>query len=82
MSAKEFVRQQLQFIEASRDRLVIDADAHASDVARLAPKLREKYDSSPDYYHGRPVSGEDLLSEMRTAEVDMALVWQNPAATV
>jgi len=82
IDAREFVRRQLQFLEAKRDRLVIDADVHPSDVARLTPKLRERYDSSPDYYHGRPVSAEDVLAEMRMAEVDMALVWQNPATTV
>jgi hypothetical protein len=34
-----------------------------------------------NYYHGKPISAEDLLAEMKMAGVDMSLVWQNPAVT-
>jgi len=63
-------------------RLVIDADTHATDTTALPPPLLERFRNSPDYYHGRPVSAEDLLAEMDLASVDMALIWQNPATTL
>ncbi len=61
--------------------LVIDADAHATDTAGLTGHLRERYQAAEGYYHGRPVSAEDLICEMGGAAIDMALIWQNPAAT-
>jgi predicted TIM-barrel fold metal-dependent hydrolase len=61
--------------------LVIDADAHATDTAGLTGHLRERYQAAEGYYHGRPVSAEDLICEMGGAGIDMALIWQNPAAT-
>ena len=61
------------YLEQNQDRLVIDADAHATDLK--APR-------EPAYYHGRPISAEDLVCEMDMAHVDMALIWQNPLATV
>ncbi|NJK98053.1 MAG: amidohydrolase family protein [Bacteroidales bacterium] len=48
----------------------------------MHPDLKKQLASQPDYYHGRPVSAEDLMDEMNMAGVDMALIWQNPAATV
>jgi predicted TIM-barrel fold metal-dependent hydrolase len=70
-----------RFLEAHKERLVIDADVHVTDLGSLAGPARERYAGSPDYYHGRPVSAEEILAEMRLAEVDMAVIWQNPAAT-
>ncbi|HOX02488.1 MAG TPA: amidohydrolase family protein [Candidatus Paceibacterota bacterium] len=69
------------FLEANGSRLTMDADVHATDLARLNGELRRRYDASPNYYHGRPVSAEEILAEMGSACVDMALIWQNPAAT-
>lgn len=70
-----------RFLNTRQGGLVIDADTHISDVSQLRGPLRERYEATPNYYHGRPISAEDLLAEMEMAEVDMALTWQNPAAT-
>ena len=70
----------LPFLEENQNRLVIDADMHATDTTALTGAARERYESEPGYYHGR-LSAEDLISEMELASVDMALIWQNPAAT-
>jgi len=75
------ITQRIEYLEANAERLVIDADTHATDTSRLSGDILRRFESSADYYHGRPVSAEDLLEEMRLAEVDMALIWQNPAAT-
>lgn len=55
--------------------LVIDADTHATDPDRR-PRSR-----SPHYFHGKPLSAEELVAEMDLAGVSMANTWQNPAAT-
>lgn len=80
--AVDRLRSLLAHLEQGGDTLVIDADAHVTDVASLPAPLRQRLETTPDYYHGRPISAEDLLREMRQAEVDMALVWQNPSSTV
>lgn len=69
------------YLETNRGMLVIDADTHASNTDNLHPSLREPFESITDYYHGKPVSAEDLIREMEMASVDMSLIWQNPAAT-
>jgi predicted TIM-barrel fold metal-dependent hydrolase len=61
--------------------LVIDADTHATDTSALADEIATRYRTEPGYYHGRPISAEDIVREMNMADVDMALCWQNPAAT-
>lgn len=81
-TAKERIEQQLQYIKNNQDRLVIDADTHLSDIENAAPVIKEKLLSTPDYYQGRPIDAQDLLTEMKMGEVDMCLVWQNPAATL
>jgi len=75
------LRRLVAFLERNQGRLVIDADTHATDLASLRGAELERYESDPGYYHGRPVSAEDLLREMDLASVDMALIWQNPACT-
>jgi predicted TIM-barrel fold metal-dependent hydrolase len=80
--AARSLNQLASYLDQHGRRLVIDADTHATDTAALPPPLAERYRNSPDYYHGRPVSAEDLLAEMELASVDMALIWQNPAATL
>ena len=79
--ALEQVRRLLSHLEDNRDRLAIDADTHATRIASLKGLKRERYHSTHDYFHGRPLSAGDLIREMDMAEVDMALAWQNPAAT-
>ena len=60
--------------------LTIDADTHITDTGHLQGDLRKRYLSSANYYHGRPISAEELLDEMKMAGVDASLIWQNPAA--
>ncbi len=68
-------------LETQAEALVIDADTHVTDPASLAGTTRERFETTQNYYHGRPISAEDLVRELDMAEVDMALIWQNPAAT-
>ena len=75
------ILRRIEFLEANAHRLVIDADTHATDTARLSGERRRPFDSAVGYFHGRPASAEDLLDEMRMADIDVALIWQNPAAT-
>ncbi len=76
------IEKQLDFLERNKNHLTIDADTHLTDLSQLEGDILTKYRSSPNYYHGRPISAEDLLREMKMAQVDMSLIWQNPAATV
>jgi predicted TIM-barrel fold metal-dependent hydrolase len=69
-------------LETGAGRLVIDADTHVTDPESLNGVQRQVRDSCPDYYHGRPISAEELIREMDGAEVDMSVIWQNPATTV
>lgn len=80
-SARHFLSELSAFLDRGASTLVADADTHITDLLALGPTLRERFDSSPDYYHGRPISAELLLREMDMAHVDVALSWQNPAAT-
>jgi len=79
---EKIIEKRLQFLEENKNRLIIDGDTHISDPVNQHLSISEKIASTPNYYHGRPISAEDLLKEMKLAGVDMALVWQNPAATV
>jgi predicted TIM-barrel fold metal-dependent hydrolase len=71
----------LRHLETHAGQLVIDADIHITDIASLDAMRRVRYETTPSYYHGRPISAEDAIREMDMAGVDMALAWQNPAAT-
>jgi predicted TIM-barrel fold metal-dependent hydrolase len=75
------ILRRIEFLAANAHRLVIDADTHIADAASLSGAARRRFESADDYYHGRPVSAEDLLDEMRMAAVDMALIWQDPSVT-
>jgi predicted TIM-barrel fold metal-dependent hydrolase len=68
-------------LEENQRTLAIDADVHATDIAALEGARRERYLKANGYYHGRPISAEDILAELGMAEVDMALIWQNPSST-
>ncbi len=81
-TALEAARRLQRRLESDAGRLVIDADTHITDVDSLHALPRHRYETTPDYYHGRPISAEDAILEMDMAGVDMALVWQNPATTV
>jgi predicted TIM-barrel fold metal-dependent hydrolase len=73
-SALHRIRQLTAFLEANQNGVVIDADTHATDLT-LCPNR------DPGYYHGRPLSGEELIAEMDAVQVTMANVWQNPSST-
>jgi len=64
-----------------RPGLVIDADTHVSDPDTLPDDLRRRMEETPYYFHGRPISAEELVAEMDAAGVDASLIWQNPSAT-
>lgn len=81
-TAKNRIIAQKNYLEKNRNKLVIDADTHATDTLNMHPELRKQLRAEENYYHGRPVSAEDLITEMDMAGVDMALIWQNPAATL
>jgi len=80
-AARDLLEQRLEYLQEHRERLVIDADTHISDTANMAPHLKQAMEATDNYYHGRPVNAEDLLTEMKMAGVSMCLTWQNPAAT-
>lgn len=77
-NARETARRLLAYLEANRDRLVIDADTHCSSP-RMNSKVWQTRLADPDYFHGRPICGEELVSRLDGAKVDMALSWANPS---
>lgn len=66
---------------SSRPHFVIDADTHITDTADLPADIAKQCVKTPNYYHGRPISAEEIIAEMDMSDVDMALSWQNPAVT-
>ncbi|MGM0531428.1 MAG: amidohydrolase family protein [Bacteroidota bacterium] len=81
-NAKQRIWDQLDYLEKNKGHLTIDTDTHPSPIENLSEEVLKPYKESPNYYHGRPASVEDQLREMQLADVDMCLVWQNPAVTV
>lgn len=79
--ALEQISFRLKYLKENKDKIVIDGDTHATDTSALSGDILLRYRSESNYYHGKPVSAEDLLREMKMAEIDMAIIWQNPAAT-
>jgi predicted TIM-barrel fold metal-dependent hydrolase len=77
--AKHRVTERLKYLESARDKAVIDGDTHPSDPDNYTDEVRDRLERSPNYYHGRPISGSELIEDMDQAGVDMALCWQNPA---
>ena len=75
------IRYQVAFLQKNKDNLTIDADTHPTNLDLLTGDLLSNYQKSSNYYHGRPISGDELLAEMSLAGIDMSLIWQNPAAT-
>lgn len=80
-STAESIRRRISFLKANRDRLTADSDTHITNIDALSGSILNRYRDEDNYYHGRPISAEDLLREMEQAGVDVSLVWQNPAAT-
>ncbi len=80
--AKNRIVNQITFLKSNKHSITIDADTHISDTENLVEPLKTKYMQSDNYYHGKPISAEDLIMEMEMSGVDMCLTWQNPAVTV
>lgn len=77
--ARRVISRRLRHLETVRDRIVIDSDAHPSSPNLLPADVRKRLAQDPNYYHGRPITGPELIAEMDQAGVNMALCWQNPA---
>lgn len=80
-AARSLLTELTDYLSRNGSHLVIDADTHITGFDLMTESARQRYAASADYYHGRPISAEDLLREMEMARVDAALSWQNPAAT-
>ena len=80
MNVIERIETLVKFLKNNQDHLVIDGDTHATDLSMLEGKILEAYKSNINYYHGRPLSVEELINEIKGAGVDLSLIWQNPAA--
>ena len=80
-TALKAMKYRCSYIEANRHQLLIDADTHLSDIDNLPGDIRASYEATLNYYHGRPIGVEDIMREMKLADVDMALTWQNPSTT-
>jgi predicted TIM-barrel fold metal-dependent hydrolase len=80
-TALQAMKDRCVYLDANGSRLIIDADTHLTDLNSLTGKIKSTFEATPNYYHGRPIGHEEILREMAMAEIDMALSWQNPAAT-
>jgi len=78
--AKSYLGELADYL-SGKSTITIDADTHITDTSALPEDAAGMYKATPDYYHGRPVNAEEIIAEMDMSNVDMALSWQNPAAT-
>ncbi len=74
-------KKRIAFLEEHINRLVIDADVHLTNLRHLSDEPGKRYETNKYYYHGRPIGIDQLLLDMQKNEVDMCLIWQNPATT-
>lgn len=77
---RNFTRELAELLLDQGSGLTIDADTHITDPGLLEGDTLLRYRAEENYYHGRPISAEELLLEMELAGVDVSLIWQNPAA--
>lgn len=70
----------IDYLDASKNHVIIDGDTHPTDVSELEGEILERYQREMGYYQGRPISEQELLDSMDSSGVDMSLIWQNPAA--
>jgi len=80
LTSLEFIMNQRDYLKSHKDKLVIDTDTHITNPLLIGAKTRSKLKSITGYFHGMPITAEQLINEMDLTGVDMALVWQNPAA--
>lgn len=76
---RERIGRRLTHLRSVRDSVVIDGDVHPSDPKAYPGAIAERITVEPGYFHGRPLSGEQVLAALDRGGVDMALCWQNPA---
>jgi len=69
----------LKYLHTHKNRLIMDADTHISDLKKMDEWNKTLYDSSPNYYQGKPINAEQLIAEMDMSNIDMSLCWINPA---
>lgn len=74
-TVRQSIFDRCHYLESHQGQLVMDADTHITDL------MRHPRRSEPHYYHGRPISAEELIVELDQAQVQMANTWQNPAST-
>lgn len=79
--AADRVAARIAWLGAVRERVVIDGDVHPTDPAAIPPDMAARMAADPGYFHGRPISGEEVIAALDRAGVDMALCWQNPSVT-
>lgn len=75
------IREKIKFLNENKSQLIIDSDTHLTNIENLDPVFKERYNSTPNYYHGKPIGLDQILIEMSISDVDMCLIWQNPAVT-
>jgi len=80
-NARTALRERVEYLRRHGAGIVLDADTHITDPGTLPEAMARRIAESPDYFHGRPLSAEQLLQYLDHAGVDGALVWQNPACT-
>ena len=81
VSALSRLHHLITYLETHSHESVIDSDTHITDRRQLSEFQLHKLGRSENYYHGRTITAEELLAEMKMSGVDMSLCWQNPAAT-
>lgn len=72
---KEFINIQLNYLLKNYRKLVIDADTHITDINNLYLEQKSKLISTNNYYHGKPISLEQLLIGMKLSNINMSLTW-------
>lgn len=79
--ARKSIEERLRWLIKSGKKLVIDADTHITDISSVTGEIAEKLRSTREYFHGKPISADQLLVSMEDASIDASLCWQNPATT-
>ncbi len=77
--AVNFIQEQQNYIRSRQKDLVIDTDTHITHPNEFGEANIKELSRNDGYFHGMPVTAEQLLNEMDLSEVDMALTWQNPS---
>lgn len=82
MKPEKKIEAQISFLESVKSKVVIDSDVHITDTDKINDQLKLSLKQSENYYHGKPLSVKEVQFEMQHSQVDMCLIWQNPALTI